>query len=280
VADIAPFTTMSSFLTSRSSLDQLAGGFSIVDSLANIRTNLAALQADAGHINAVTPIDGVIAVDVATFTADQPILNKFAGGFAVVDTGSAVLAQIAALQSDAGQITTVTLSDSTVAAPSILTLSAANAANDVDILANIVSPYVLAVVNASGTTVTGHGSGLTIGIAAAITASSGNGNGTSVGGPLTITGGAKGDTFSFAAHFGVAEITDFASYYGNATPDTISLSKTDFADWATLVADGHASGANTTFVAADGASLTVDGISLSSFQHAGARLQSEFKFHA
>ncbi len=271
-ADIAPYTTMASFLTSQSSLDQVAGGYSIVDSLANIQPNLAALNADASNINAVTSTSGVIAVNAATFAADQTILNKFVGGFAVVDTGANIQAQIDALGNDSAAITSVTMSDTTASSPDVLSLSTAEAANDAAILAKITAPYVLDVVGASGATATGHGSGLTIDIGA-------NGIGASAA-PLTITGGAKGDAFYFSANFGTAQITDFASFEYNSSPDVISVSTQDFANWTTLVADGHAKGANTTFVAADGASLTVDGISLASFQRPSAALQSEFKFHA
>ncbi len=264
-ADIAPSTTVASFLTSQSLLDQVAGGYSIVDSLANIRTNLDALETDAaGDINTVTPTSGVISVNAVTFVADQAILNKFAGGFAVVDTGANIQAQIGALENDAGPITTVTMSDSTAASPDVLSLSAVSAASDAAILAKIAQPYVLDVTGSSGTTVTGHGSGLTLDVAA---------------GDTMVTGGAKGDTFYFSAHFGATQITDFGQYEANATPDAISLSTTDFANWATLLADGHQSGANTVFTAADGASLTLDNVSLSGLQHASAALQAEFKFH-
>jgi hypothetical protein len=273
-ADIAAYTTMASFLASQSSLDQVAGGYSIVDSGANILANLAALEADAGNINAVTPTDGVASVNVATFVADQTVLNKFAGGFAVVDTGANIQAQIDAMEQDAGAITSVTMSDTKAASPVVLSLSTAEAANDAAILAKIAAPYVLDVNSASGATVTGHGSGLTIDIGA------GGGVSGPTGTTTTITGGGKGDTFYFSANFGAAQITDFEPYVNGATPDTISLSTTDFANWSTLLADGHASGNTTTFVAADGANLTLVGVPLYNMQHFSAAQQAEFQFHA
>ena len=122
---------------------------------------------------------------------------------------------------------------------------------------------------ASGTTsVTGYGNTLTINVGA--------GNG-------VVTGGGLNDTITVAANFGTMQITDFATHYADASHDTISLSTTDFANWATLLSDGQSSGAgnaNTTFTAADGASLTINGVSLSSFQHPSAALQADFKFHA
>jgi hypothetical protein len=272
-AAIASYTSVASFQTSQSALNQVAGGFSIVDSLANVQANLAALQADAGHINAVTLTGGTISVNAATFAADRAILDKIVGGFAVADTGANVLTRISALQQDAANVTSVTLSNATSAAPAVLMMSASNAAADAAILAKIVSPYVLDAMSSSMTTVTGHGSGLTIAI---------NGTPASTLGQTRnlITGGGAGDTFYFSANFGAAEITDFGKYQSTAAPDTISLSTKDFANWATLLADGRQVGANTVFTAADGASLTLDGVSLTSLQNASAALKAEFKFHA
>jgi serralysin len=300
-ASNAAYTTMASFLGSKALLDQVAGGFSIVDSLANVQANLAALQADAGHINAVTLTSGAMSVNAATFAADQAILDKIGGGFAVVDTGANVQARMGALAPDAAHIASVTLSNSTAAAPAVLTLSTAAATADAAILAKIASPYVLDAVGSSGTTVTGHGAGLTIGIGGAA------GLVTHTQAKNTITGGGAGDTFYFSANFGVAEITDFGKYASASTlgaaggnfvptqlshsssasgspsasvPDAISLSTRDFANWSTLLADGRQIGANTVFTAADGASLTLDGVSLTSLQNASAALKAEFKFHA
>jgi hypothetical protein len=122
---------------------------------------------------------------------------------------------------------------------------------------------------ANGTTsVTGHGNGLTINVGA---------------GAGVVTGGGLNETLIVGSNFGSMQITDFATHYSDTSHDTISLSTTDFANWATLVSEGQSSGAgnaNTTFTAADGASLTIIGVSLSSFQHPSAALQADFTFHA
>jgi hypothetical protein len=257
---------MASFQASRAALDQVAGGYSIVDSAANIQPNLAALQADASHIASVSLTSGVVTVNVAAFLAEQAVLNKIVGGFAVADTGANVQAQLGALEQDAGQIKSVTLNDSTAASPGVLTLKAADARADAAILAKVASPYVLETIATTGATLAGHGVGLTIDIDNL--------------GVSTITGGAGGDEFYFSPHFGNATITDFAQYSSGAKPDVLLLSTTDFANWSTLLADGRQLGANTVFTAADGSSLTLDGFSLSALQHASPALQAEFKFHA
>ena len=51
-----------------------------------------------------------------------------------------------------------------------------------------------------------------------------------------ITGGAPGQTFLMQAGFGNDTITDFGTYLSNATPDTISFSTTEFADFTTMLA--------------------------------------------
>jgi serralysin len=264
-ADIAPFTTIASFLTSQSMLDQVAGGYSIVDSAANVQSVLGALEADEGNINAVTLTSGAISVNVATFVADQAILNDIVGGFAVADTGANVQAQMGALQQDASAIKSVTLTDSTAGSPDVLILSAANAATDAAALGKIASPYVLDATTATSATLTGFGSGLTINVGAGVN---------------TVTGGGAGDVFYFSSNFGATEVTDFGKYASTTKADTLSLSTSDFANWSTLLADGRQVGANTVFTAGDGARLTLDGVSLAGLQHASAGLQAEFKFHA
>jgi hypothetical protein len=207
-------------------------------------------------------------VSALAFLADQTVLNKIASGFAVVDTSANIQAQIAALQSDAAGVTSVTLSDSTTAAPAVLTLTAANAISDAAILAKIVSPYVLDTTANATTSVTGHGNGLTIAVGA---------------GDSVVTGGGLNETLNVGSNFGSMQIADFATHYSDPSHDTISLSTADFGNWTTLVSEGHSSGAgnaNTTFTAADGASLTINGTALSSFQHPGTSLQADFTFHA
>ncbi|MGD1038564.1 MAG: hypothetical protein ABR878_15610 [Roseiarcus sp.] len=95
------------------------------------------------------------------------------------------------------------------------------------------------------------------------------------------SGGAD-EAFVFSAGFGQAAITDFAAHDVGPNNDVISLASSDFADWATLLADAHSSGTgggDTTFVSQTGdATLTIAGASLAAFQQTGSPLQADFKF--
>jgi hypothetical protein len=116
--------------------------------------------------------------------------------------------------------------------------------------------------------VTGHGNGLTINVGAGVS---------------VVTGGGLNETINLGANFGAMQITDFATHYSDAAHDTISLATSDFANWTSLVSQGQSSGAgnaNTTFTSADGDSLTIVGISLSTFQHPNAALLADFTFRA
>jgi hypothetical protein len=260
--------TVATLQVDQAALNKIVGGVKVVDTGANIQANMAFLQGDAANIGAIQLSSGTVLVSASAFLADQTALNKIASGFAVGDTSADIQAQIDALQSDAAAVTSVTLSDSTAAAPAVLTLTAANAASDAAILAKIVSPYVLDTTTNGTMSVTGHGNGLTINV----------GSGASV-----VTGGGLNETLIVGSNFGSMQITDFATHYSDTSHDTISLSTTDFGNWTTLVSEGHSSGASnadTTFTAADGASITINGVSLSTFQHPNAALQADFTFHA
>jgi len=95
------------------------------------------------------------------------------------------------------------------------------------------------------------------------------------------SGGAD-EAFVFSAGFGQAAITDFAAHDVGPNNDVISLASSDFADWATLLADAHSSGTgggDTTFVSQTGnATLTIAGVSFAAFQQPGSPLQADFKF--
>ena len=65
-------------------------------------------EADIGHINSITGLNGTITASVATFEVDQAALNEVVGGFAISDTAANVQAGLAALQGDASQITSIT----------------------------------------------------------------------------------------------------------------------------------------------------------------------------
>jgi hypothetical protein len=212
------------------------------------------------------------AIPLAYFSANKSALNAVSGGFSIVDTAANVQGGLAALKGDNAHVDAITLTDSTADAPATISLTTALAKSDAAILAKITSPYVLdtsAVVGQAPITVTGHGANLTIDV---------------VAGDTVVTGGGVNENFYLAANFGTTQITDFAANaYNPATNDTVSLSTTDFANWTTLVSDAYASGAgnaNTTFAAADGASLTIAGISLSQFQNPSSQLKSDFTFHA
>uniref|UniRef100_UPI0025E0E511 hypothetical protein n=1 Tax=uncultured Rhodoblastus sp. TaxID=543037 RepID=UPI0025E0E511 len=99
---------VATFLADRTILDKVVGGFVVSDTGANILARIGALTSDASHINALNSTSGVLGVSAATFAANQTILDKTTGGFAVVDTGAYIMAQIGALKSDAGHISAVT----------------------------------------------------------------------------------------------------------------------------------------------------------------------------
>jgi hypothetical protein len=260
--------TAATFLKDEAALNEIAGGFAISDSPSNIQNNLAALRADNAHIVSIAASYGAVTTSVAGLAANRAVLDKIVGGFGLNDSSAHVQSGIDALGADSAHIRSVTLTDSTAQTPAVLMLTSSQAANDSAILAKIASPYVQKTISNGTTTVIGHGNGLTIDI----------GPGDSV-----VTGGGVRETLAFSPNFGSIVVTDFAANAGNGLHDTISLSTSDFADWATLVSDGHASGAggaDTTFIAANGASLTIAGVNLSAFQHPSAALKADFAFHA
>ena len=77
--------------------EQIAGGFAISDTAANIQTNLAALTADASHITSITATGGTVTVGTGVFVADAAALNEIVGGFAISDTAANVQTNLAAL---------------------------------------------------------------------------------------------------------------------------------------------------------------------------------------
>ncbi len=94
-------------------------------------------------------------------------------------------------------------------------------------------------------------------------------------GDATITGGGSGETFVLKTIFGADTITDFASYDSGSAHDTISLSKADFANFAALTAGAANVGSNVVITAADGQTLTLDGLNTATL----AGLSADFKFH-
>ncbi len=212
-------TNIATFTADKVLLDKIVGGIKIVDTGADVQSGLGALQGDAANIGAIQLSSGAVLVSTSAFVADQMTLNNIASGFAVVDTSANVQVQIAALQGDAAAVTSVTLSDSTAAAPAVLTLTAANAASDAAILAKIVSPYILDTTANGTTSVTGDGNGLAINVGV---------------GDSVVTGGGLNETLIVGSNFGSMQITDFKTHYSDPSHDTISLATTDFENWATL----------------------------------------------
>lgn len=107
----------------------------------------------------------------------------------------------------------------------------------------ITSPSDIYVTGAHGSTITGgSGSYVLDGSAGDMTVTAGNsGSQWLVGGPGdTLTGGNSADTFMFAPGFGNETINNF-----NTANDVIDLPQSEFANFAAVQADMHASGANT-----------------------------------
>jgi hypothetical protein len=102
---------------------------------------------------------------------------------------------------------------------------------------------------------------------------------TSVGDDV-MTGGGSSETFVFNPIFGSDKITDFAAHDSGGSHDTISLSTTDFANFAIVLNDATASGAgggNTTIVSTTTHdALTLNGVTTSEL----ATLSADFAFHA
>jgi Ca2+-binding RTX toxin-like protein len=91
----------------------------------------------------------------------------------------------------------------------------------------------------------------------------GNGADTLIGGTGNdiLTGGKGGDVFVFASGFGKDVITDF-----QVGLDRIQLSKSVFADYASMLANATASGSDILISAADGSVITLKNASMSSLQ--------------
>jgi hypothetical protein len=151
----------------------------------------------------------------------------------------------------------------------VLNITAAQLSADAAALAKITSPYILDVANGGGaSSYVGYGNGLHFSIGSGTTS--------------TIKGGGLNEAFVFGAGFKTATISDFSTHNGVTSNDTISLAKSDFANWATLLSDAHTGAAGSiAFISqTSGATLTLAGVSVSAFEKAGAPYQAEFSFHA
>jgi hypothetical protein len=92
----------------------------------------------------------------------------------------------------------------------------------------------------------------------------------------TFTGGGANETFVFQPIYGADTITDFYQYASGATHDTISLSTSEFANFAAVTAAATNVGSNVVINAADGDMLTLANLNTSTL----AGLSADFTFHA
>uniref|UniRef100_UPI0025D15636 hypothetical protein n=1 Tax=uncultured Rhodoblastus sp. TaxID=543037 RepID=UPI0025D15636 len=265
-ANVAQLTSDATTIVELRNADGTPFHLAISDTAANIQNGIGALVANTSHIGSITASGGPASFSTAVFAADQPTLNKIVGGFGIKDTAAKVSGSLDALQGDVADIASIKFSD---ASPPTLNISSAQLSADAAALAKIASPYILDVANASGSSsYIGYGNGLVFNIGGGTTS--------------TIKGGGLNESFVFAAGFKAATISEFATHNGVAANDTISLAKSDFADWATLLSDAHTgAGGSISFVSqTSGATLTLAGVSVSAFEKVGAPYHSEFTFHA
>jgi hypothetical protein len=253
--------SVATFKSEESILNQIATGFTVADSAANIEAGLPALAADASHINSITSNSGTVSAAALNFTSDEAALNKVAGGFDVSGTGANIAAIFDAMDADVAHVDSVALVGS---ASPVLTLTQAQATADAALLGKIAAPYVLNVTNGDATTITGDASNLTIDA--------------TTGGGDTITGGGANETFVFQATFGQDAISDFSAHDLGAGHDLISLPASDFSSFAAMTSPKAATSFNGNVVIAttDGDTLTLDNLSLSALNG----LSADFKFHA
>jgi hypothetical protein len=92
----------------------------------------------------------------------------------------------------------------------------------------------------------------------------------------TFTGGGASETFVFQPIYGSDTITDFASYLTGATHDTISLSTSEFANFAAVLSGAQNVGANVVITAPTGDTLTLDNMTTTAL----AANPGDFTFHA
>ena len=263
-ANVAQLTSDAATIDELRNANGSAYQLAISDTAANVQNGIATLAANT-HIGSITASGGPASFSTAIFAADKPTLDKIVGGFGIADTAAKVSGSLDALQGDVADIASIKFSD---ASPPTLNITSAQLAADAAVLAKIASPYILDVANASGSSsYVGYGNGLVFNIGGGTTS--------------TIKGGGLNESFVFGAGFKTATISEFATHGGVASNDTISLAKSDFADWATLLADAHTgAGGSVSFVSQSGATLTLAGVSVAAFEKPGAPYKSEFSFHA
>ena len=115
-----------SALVDASVLQQVSGGFSIVDSAANIAARVVALcgAKDFAHVTSISVSSGGVAkVSVAQAIRGAAGLSKLEGGFDIADTGAQIQAKLGALASEVADIDSISLLSGAVHV-SLATLSA------------------------------------------------------------------------------------------------------------------------------------------------------------
>jgi hypothetical protein len=91
----------------------------------------------------------------------------------------------------------------------------------------------------------------------------------------TFTGGGASETFVFQPIYGSDTITDFYQYTSGATADTISLSTSEFANFAAVLSGAQNVGANVVITAPTGDTLTLSNLTTTTL----AGLSADFTFH-
>jgi hypothetical protein len=132
-------------LSDETALNEVVGGFAISDTAADVYSNLAALNADAGHIASITATGGQVVVGNGLFVADEAALNLIVGGFAISGQASVLSGNLNNLEADISHINSITGLNGTI------TASVAAFLSDQPALDKIISGYDLDVTNNGAT---------------------------------------------------------------------------------------------------------------------------------
>ena len=299
------------FVADQVALNKIVGGFTILGQAPVLQGNLNGLEADIGHINSITGLNGTITASVATFEVDQAALNEVVGGFAISDTAANVQAGLAALQGDASPITSITATGGVVSVGvgkfipdqaaldkiaggfAIFGQSPVISAN-FDALAADVS-HIQSVAFADASPVLRLSQAQTVADAGLLAKVSGayvldvanpNGSTTTTGhgdgltiqavatGADTITGGGSNESFVLPPNFGNNAITDFYQHLSGAGADAITLPSSDFQSFAAMLGDAVTVGADTVIPATSGDALTLLNLTTSTL----ATARADFNF--
>ncbi|RBP16870.1 hypothetical protein DFR50_104148 [Roseiarcus fermentans] len=136
--------TIAQFAADQPLLDKVVGGFVVSDTAANISAYLtasvpggpSALALD-GHVASITASGGAVTVGNGVFAADQPALDKVAGGFAISGKASVLNGNLAGLEADQAHI------DSVAANGGAITATIAQFAADQPLLDKVVGGFVV-----------------------------------------------------------------------------------------------------------------------------------------